>query len=147
MTTDRYVEALKALIDRLPGGRVELAAAIRANEQSLYQIVSGVPLASGRARTVGRDLRERLDRHFPGWDQGSSNEPLRVSEPEPPYNTSSQVTVAEFVRALSQAPKVRWPAVAALLEQAAGRPEMVDDVISEVTRLLGPDSSKRTGTE
>lgn len=68
-------DPLVIALTRLCGGKGRAAAARRAevadqlgvNEQSLYQIVSGVKLSSGRERTVGRELREKLDRHFPGW--------------------------------------------------------------------------------
>lgn len=65
--SDPAITALQLLVDTTDGGRAAVADAIHANEQTLYQILSGVPLKSGKARTVGRDLRERLDRAFPGW--------------------------------------------------------------------------------
>lgn len=48
-------------------GRRAVAQAIGANEQTLYQIIAGVPLPSGAPRGVGRNLRQRLDSAFPGW--------------------------------------------------------------------------------
>jgi hypothetical protein len=65
---DNAVESLRRLVESTEGGRFAVANAIHANEQTLYQILTGVPLRSGKKRTVGRDLRERLDRHFPGWN-------------------------------------------------------------------------------
>lgn len=69
--SDPLVEALT----RLCGGteraakarRQEVAERLEVNEQTLYQIIKGIKLESGRPRTVGRELREKLDRHFPGW--------------------------------------------------------------------------------
>ena len=65
--SDLYVSALRRLVAATPGGRAEVAAQIHANEQTLYQILSGIPLSSGKLRTVGRDLRERLSRAYPDW--------------------------------------------------------------------------------
>lgn len=64
---DPLVDALRRLIASTEGGRHAVASAIHANEQSLYQIVSGIPLSSGKPRGVGRDLRDRLTRAFPNW--------------------------------------------------------------------------------
>lgn len=47
--------------------RQEVADALGVNEQSLYQIVTGHPLASGKPRGVGRQLREKLDSVYPEW--------------------------------------------------------------------------------
>ncbi len=69
MDTDvGLVDALRALCER-EGGRKAVAATLHVNEQSLYQILSGVKNKSGRAKSVGRILRERLDAHYPGWMQ------------------------------------------------------------------------------
>ena len=61
--------AVRALIELLQreGGAVAVAAEIGANPKSLYQIASGRLLKSGRRKGVGRDLREKLERHYPGW--------------------------------------------------------------------------------
>lgn len=69
--TDPLVNALT----RLCGGtersakarRQEVAEILGVNEQTLYQIIKGIKLESGRSRTVGRKLREKLDKHFPDW--------------------------------------------------------------------------------
>lgn len=69
--SDPLVKALT----RLCGGtdrsakarRQEVADRLGVNEQTLYQIIKGIKLESGRARTVGRHLREKLDAEFPGW--------------------------------------------------------------------------------
>jgi hypothetical protein len=64
---DPDVMALRHLVGGSVARRREIAAVIGCNEQTLYQIVRGIPLQSGRLRGVGRALREQLDRHFPGW--------------------------------------------------------------------------------
>lgn len=68
---DDAVRALHLLIGDTAERRREIAEVIGANEQSLYQIVRGIPLSSGKKRTVGRELREKLDAHFPGWRTGA----------------------------------------------------------------------------
>lgn len=81
--TDLAVAALASLVKNTPGGRHAVAAAIGANEQTLYQILAGIPLRSGRPRTVGRDLREKLDKAFPGWfDETESMEAAHEQQAE-----------------------------------------------------------------
>lgn len=58
--------ALKRLVER-EGGHIAVAEAIDANDQSIYQIVTGVKLPSGRPKGVGPSLRARLTRRYPGW--------------------------------------------------------------------------------
>lgn len=65
--------------------RAQVADAIHASEQTLYQIVNGIPLKSGKPRGVGRDLRGRLDREFPGW----RNEQPAVGGVKGPQETPS----------------------------------------------------------
>ena len=64
--TDPAVRALALLVER-EGGRYAVAAQINCNPRTLYQIVAGIKLKSGKPRGVGRDLREKLERHYPGW--------------------------------------------------------------------------------
>lgn len=64
---DPFVAALKHLIGDTARRRMEVAAKIGANEQTLYQIANGIPLKSGKARSVGRELRAKLDEHYPSW--------------------------------------------------------------------------------
>lgn len=68
--TDPLVQALIALCkDESTGGRAGVAKATRVNPQTIYQIVSGVLLKSGKPRGVGRELAGKLDAAFPGWRQ------------------------------------------------------------------------------
>ena len=60
------VEALRSLCER-EGGFRAVATAIEVNDQSLYQILSGVTLASGRQKGIGPKLRGKLDARYPGW--------------------------------------------------------------------------------
>ncbi|HEY0955791.1 MAG TPA: hypothetical protein VGE36_13585 [Roseateles sp.] len=72
MTADPLVLALIRLIGGVdnPGRRKEVATEARCNEQTLYQIAKGVPLKSGKERGVGREIRDKLDKRFPGWRDG-----------------------------------------------------------------------------
>lgn len=63
---DPLVQALRRLVDR-EGGRHVVAARIRVNEQSLYQILRGIPLPSGRPRGIGAALRAKLTAAYPDW--------------------------------------------------------------------------------
>lgn len=64
---DPAVLALQNLIATTKGGRVAVADRLGVNEQTLYQIAAGIKLRSGKPRGVGRQLRELLDQHYPGW--------------------------------------------------------------------------------
>lgn len=60
------VEALRRLVSH-EGGAVAVADEIDVNDQSIYQILKGVRLPSGRPRGVGPKLRAKLDARYPGW--------------------------------------------------------------------------------
>ncbi len=64
---DPAVAALIALCKRTKGGHKVVADTIEANDQSLYQIISGVKLPSGNRKGVGPELRKKLSEHYPGW--------------------------------------------------------------------------------
>jgi hypothetical protein len=72
---DPLVDALKALLKKR--GRKAVADKSQVNDQTLYQIETGVLLKSGKPRGVGRALAEKLDRAYPGWRTPSA-------EPAPP---------------------------------------------------------------
>lgn len=140
---DHLVQALQRLIENTPGGRKAVADAIRANEQSLYQIVAGVPLSSGRARSVGRRLREKLDNAFPGWasrtfEPGAAR--IEVTGHAPTVSVRPAVSIDDAARTIAEAlmkldgqqrrsaegalqilvsTPDQWPAVAALLRSLA----------------------------
>jgi hypothetical protein len=63
---DPIVQALQRLVAK-EGGEAAVAAEIHSSKATIWQIVNGTKLESGRPRSVGRDLRERLDRRYPGW--------------------------------------------------------------------------------
>lgn len=71
---DPLVEALRALVDR-EGGRRAVASRLGVHEQTLYQILSGIRLPSGRPRGIGTNLRKKIDAVYPGWMQAKSNQP------------------------------------------------------------------------
>lgn len=64
---DHFVDALRALCAR-EGGHIAVATAAGCAPHSVYQVVQGLRMPSGKPRGVGRQLREKLDRAFPGWD-------------------------------------------------------------------------------
>jgi hypothetical protein len=71
---DPLVLAFRRICDA-EGGYKALADRISANDQSLYQVYSGVKLPSGRPKGVGPQLRAKLDTHFPGW-RSATDAPL-----------------------------------------------------------------------
>jgi hypothetical protein len=83
---DPFVTALKNLVGDSPARRREVAKKIGASEQGLYQIVNGIPLKSGKPRSIGRDLRAKLDQHYPNWLAASGALPsvaLQLRETRP----------------------------------------------------------------
>lgn len=63
---DPYVKALRHLCDS-HGGYKSVAEKAGVNDQTLYQIISGVKLPSGNERGVGPGLRKKLTASFPNW--------------------------------------------------------------------------------
>lgn len=71
--------ALAALCQR-EGGTKTVAAAIECNYQTLYQVIAGIPLKSGKPRSLGRDLQDRLDARYPGWRSLADHPVIRGSD-------------------------------------------------------------------
>lgn len=135
---DPAVEALRRLVgDNTAKNRQALALKIGANPESIYQILAGVPLGSGRPRSVGRELRAKLDEHFPGWLTTDSAGPQ--ARPVPTIEEALPVVLA----ALSELSPVRWQMVRGALDNLASHPEMRDDVAEELLPLLQATSRKR----
>ena len=63
---DPLTIALRQLCDR-EGGYKALAKKLEVHDQSLYQIVTGVKLPSGKPKGVGPTLRKKLDSKYPNW--------------------------------------------------------------------------------
>lgn len=64
---EHLIASLKALCER-EGGYVAVADEIKANDQSIWQIINGVKLPSGEPRGVGPSLQKKLSERYPGWD-------------------------------------------------------------------------------
>lgn len=75
---ENLIASLKILCDR-EGGYVKVADEIGANDQSIWQIISGVKLPSGEPRGVGPQLQKRLSARYPGWADLAQR--MAVSEP------------------------------------------------------------------
>jgi hypothetical protein len=105
---DPAVRALRLLLAR-EGGAKLVAATIHAHDKTLYQIASGRLLKSGRSRGVGRELREKLERHYPGWLQRDDD---MAQEPPPKWSAAVQtITPASTGRshAMRLAPSILAP--------------------------------------
>jgi len=114
---DPVVEALKRLTGNTKEGRQRVADLIDSSEQTIYQIVAQVPLKSGRPRSVGRKLRERLDQRFPGW-MGHDGTPPGLPGP----GTRIEV-ISQLAEQLRNVPRERREAVAKLLGILAHAPD------------------------
>lgn len=64
--SDPYVIALQRLC-QAEGGHKPVADEIGANDQTIYQIISGVKMPSGNPRGVGPALRKKLTNRYPFW--------------------------------------------------------------------------------
>lgn len=63
---DPYVSALRHLCET-HGGHKGVATLADVNDQTIYQIITGVKLPSGNERGVGPALRKKLSAAFPNW--------------------------------------------------------------------------------
>lgn len=120
---DKAVMALRALVggEDNPAMRQQVADAIDANEQYLYQIVKGIPLKSGKPRSVGRALREKLDKHFPGWESladAGAGLPAQATSVEPTLADALPV-VLKALAACRQPAKLKI-AINALIDDPTG---------------------------
>ena len=61
------VVALQSLCDSQGGFRA-VAKRLGVNDQSLYQILAGVRLKSGRPKGIGPQLKEKLNAAYPAWN-------------------------------------------------------------------------------
>jgi hypothetical protein len=125
---DADVEALRRLIGDSVERRVSVAERIGVNEQTLYQILRGIPLKSGRPRSVGRKLRDLLDAHYPGW-----REPGAVVAVAP-----ARDTLAGLLDVVQCMPPARWASVRAQLDQLVQRPDMRAEIEAELRHLVDP---------
>lgn len=71
-------ERMRAALERLCGGpknplrRKEVASLLGVHEQTLYQVIAGVRESkTGKPKSIGKQLREKLDAKFPAWLDGS----------------------------------------------------------------------------
>lgn len=84
-TREHLIQCLTELC-RENGGYKAVADKAGVDDQSLYQIISGVRLPSGNRKGVGPTIQRKLDEAFPGWAELHAAEPLKVSEELARYN-------------------------------------------------------------
>ncbi len=63
---EHLIESLRHLCQR-EGGHKAVADRAGLDDQSIYQILTGVKLPSGNAKGVGPTMQRKLDAAFPGW--------------------------------------------------------------------------------
>lgn len=84
-TREHLIQSLKTLC-RQNGGYRAVADRAGVDDQSLYQIISGVKLPSGNAKGVGPTIQRKLDAAFPGWaDLAANGATGTAREPAPAY--------------------------------------------------------------
>lgn len=85
-TREHLIQSLTRLCEQHGGYKV-VADRAGVDDQSLYQIISGVKLPSGNPKGVGPTIQRKLDDAFPGWaDLPSSADTLAVREERAAYN-------------------------------------------------------------
>ncbi len=105
---DPIVQAFRSLLDQ-EGGATTVAAVIGANPASLYQIYAGIKLPSGKPKGVGKQLREKLERHYPGWLSFAGSLGGTVETIRPGSSESAQATKGLVQRMAP--PKIGWEAL------------------------------------
>lgn len=158
LNMDRDLEALKRLLQATPthpAGTTErrrvVAERANVNADNLYQVARGIRLKSGRPRSLGRDVLEKLDAAFPGWRNlppavaTHPAAPLIAAESSPPYPGPGRLVDALTVVAHATAalPAVLRPSVRVQFERLVYHPEMRDDVIMELQELFSMSSGKQ----
>jgi hypothetical protein len=151
-TRDNLIEALRTLCSK-HGGYKAVADKAGVDDQSIYQILSGVKLPSGNPKGVGPTMQRKLDTAFPGWAEhagGSGKDdraqyeawPFRKLQPAALRSISDQQLAAVeevLAAALSgmQPPSdSEWAGVATRLAMAMDR-ELGKDVYSAFVLKVG----------
>lgn len=65
---EQLIEALKRLCQD-NGGHIPVADKAGVNDQSIYQIITGVRLPSGEPKAPGNRIQKALSSAFPGWER------------------------------------------------------------------------------
>lgn len=146
-SSDPLVCALQRLLSKY--GRKQVALAIGANDQSLYQIATGkTDSKTGRPKSVGRRLRERLDEAFPGWlaEEEPSGE---TSERQPNQSDATPAAIASVLEALRVSaeavpPELREVLARLVADYITAPPERKDILKDAIVRLRGGESQNGT---
>jgi len=94
--TDPDVQALQRLCNS-NGGYVGVAKVLGVNDQTIYQVVSGVVLPSGNPKGIGPKIRKLLNEHFPGWNRIQPK-----SEEMPERLKAAVATITALLRTLPE---------------------------------------------
>jgi hypothetical protein len=136
-TDERLRAALESLCKGGAKRRHQVAQTLGVNDQTLYQIIRRMTMPSGKVRSIGPDLRQKLDEHFPGWS-GLANV---TSLPPPTFDAALPIVLRRLAGLNSSA----FAAVLGALEQVRGHPEAVDDAESFIKAVTNA-KQLRTGT-
>lgn len=146
LSADPLVQALQSLVRKTRGGYKTVAEKIGANDQSLYQVVAcRADSKTGRPKSVGKQLRDKLDHAYPGW-LDSDPAPLKTHQPSL-LSLAASAPSEEDPDALVKALRVIDDAIAPLDSQARGtavrvlnellvpgQADLVADLLSTVIR-------------
>lgn len=94
---DKLIESLKELC-KAHGGYKAVADKAGVDDQSIYQIISGVKLPSGNPKGVGPKIQAALSRSFPRWEDLADRK-KEVSNVAPGPNIRGSVPLLSGVQA------------------------------------------------
>ncbi len=109
---DPNTKALIKLCNSVPGGYRAVADKIQAHPMTLYQVIKGIKHSSGRVRTLGSDVRERLIKAYPDWHHFPSEGELIVS-----------TLIPDLAKILMKVPDAKRPEMERLLANLARAPD------------------------
>ena len=110
--TDPNTKALKRLCESVPGGYRAVAASIKSHPMTIYQVIKGIKHTSGRVRSLGPEIKERLTKKYPDWLSNPGTSDLPVS-----------LVVEHLARILMKVPDANRPEMERLLASLARAPD------------------------
>ncbi len=110
--SDPNTKALKRLCASTPGGYKAVAASIDAHPMTLYQVIMGIKHTSGRVRSLGPEIRDRLTKRYPDWLRHLDTSEMPAS-----------LVVEHLAKILMKVPDSKRPEMERLLANLARAPD------------------------
>lgn len=138
-TDDPLVAALQRLLLR-EGGYVVVGDKAGINDQSLYQIAARKPgTKSGKPKSVGPSIRQRLSTHYPDWLDGTITSASSAAMSRPTPNLAQ--ALAAVAAAIQALPRDRRQQLAPQLSALAAAPDSADLLEDLIAALAAAPAS------